>query len=383
MKEVRTFRVSEAEAQATLAKFHKIAERSKSKGLQGGFTVLGIGEQVEKDSVTGVEYFYKVIEVECESVKFAGWEFLSVAEVEQGVVLTRGIGSAEEIKPSQVQVGYCAHCGTTRQRKKYIFVKNEAGEIKQVGSTCVKDFLGWEFTPSFLPEWDSFEQSSGLGGFSGIDTGSVASVAIAVTAKDGYKSGKQFGYEGSTSQTVWQLLTESKFKTEFGAYYELNQDYSAKAQELIEFAKTFQGESAYAENLRATASLPYQTYKTVGLFVSAIIAKQKTEEQEIAKKTAKIYSNEQYAETGKRVEIEVTVLSSKVIESDWGSSTLWTFESGNYKFKWFESGYSFRAEIGDVVKVKATIKGLDEYQGQFATKLSRVAKVKNKELASV
>lgn len=382
MREVRQFEVSEASAELTLAKFHKIANRGKSKGLEGGFTVLGIADKVQKDPETGIEYVYKVIEVECETVKFAGWEFLAVAEVEQGVVLTRGIGSAEEIKPSQVQVGYCAHCGTTRSRKKYIFVKNEAGEIKQVGSTCVKDFLGWEFTPSFLPVWDSFEEYNGLGGFSGVDTGSVASVAIAVTAKDGYKSAKQFGYEGSTSQTVWQLLTESKFRAEFGAYYELNQDYSAKAQELIEFAKNFQGESAYAENLRATASLTYQTYKTVGLFVSAIIAKQKAEEQEVAKKTAKVYSTEQYAETGKRIEIEVTALSSKVIESDWGSSTLWTFESGNYKFKWFDSGYTFNAEIGEVFKIKATIKGLDEYQGQFATKLSRVARVKNKELAS-
>lgn len=381
MAEVRTFRVSQEEAEATLAKFHKIASRGKSKGLEGGFKVLGIADEIVTSD--GIQYQYKVIEVECEPVKFAGWEFLAVAEIEQGVVLTRGIGSAEEIKPSQVQVGYCAHCGTTRQRKKYIFVKNEAGEIKQVGSTCVKDFLGWEFTPSFLPEWNSFEQSSGLGGFSGIDTGSVASVAIAVTAKDGYKSGKQFGYEGSTSQTVWQLLKESEFKAKFGAYYELNQDYSVKAQELIEFAKTFQGESAYAENLRATASLPYQTYKTVGLFVSAIIAKQKAEEQEIAKKTAKVYSTEQYAETGKRVEIEVTVLSSKVIESDWGSSTLWTFESGDYRFKWFESGYSFNAEIGETVKVKATIKGLEEYQGQFSTKLSRVARVEKKALLTI
>ena len=201
-----------------------------------------------------------------------------------------------------------------------------------------------------------------------------------MTAKDGYKSAKQFGYEASTSQKVWQLLTESKFRAEFGAYYELSKDYSAKAQELIEFAKNFQGESAYAENLRATASLTYQTYKTVGLFISAIIAKQKAEEQEIAKASAKVYKSEQYAPTGERVEIEVKALSSRVIESDWGSSTLWTFESGDYKFKWFDSGYTFGAEIGEVFKIKATVKGLDEYQGQFATKLSRVVRVKAKEL---
>lgn len=385
MAEVRTFRVSQEETEVTLAKFQKIASRGKSKGLEGGFKVLGIADEIVTSD--GIQYQYKVIEVECEPVKFAGWEFLAVAEIEQGVVLTRGIGSAEEIKPSQVQVGYCVHCGTTRSRKKYIFVKNEAGEIKQVGSTCVKDFLGWEFTPSLLPVWDSFEESRGLGRFHGVDTGSVAIVALAVVAKEGYKSAKQFGYEGSTSRAVWELLTDTKFRANFGTFYGItgnpSEEQSAKAKELIEFAQNFQGESAYAENLRATASLTYQTHKTVGLFVSAIIAKQKAEEQEFIKKTAKVYSNEQYGETGKRVEIEVTVLSSKVIESDWGSSTLWTFESGDYRFKWFESGYSFNAEIGETVKVKATIKGLEEYQCQFSTKLSRVTRVEKKALLTI
>lgn len=386
MREVRTFRVAEASAEITLAKFHKIANRGKSKGLEGGFKILGITDEIVKSE--GVQYQYKVIEVECEPVKFAGWEFLAVAEIEQGVVLTRGIGSAQEIKPSEVKVGYCEHCQTTRARKKYIFVKNAIGEIKQVGSTCVKDFLGWEFAPTFLQDWAEFEQYASLSsGPLGIDTLSIATAAIVVVAKDGYKSTK-FGYEGSTSNTVSDIFrfgAKDSYTAQLRKHYGLEQfteEQKAKGQELIEFAKAFAGDSAYAENLRATAGLEYQTSKTIGLFVSAIIAKQKAEEQEIAKKTAKVYKSEQFAETGKRVEIEITVLSSRVVESDWGSSTLWTFESGDYKFKWFDSGYSFSAEIGESFKIKATIKGLEEYQGQFATKLSRVARTKEKELVS-
>jgi len=386
MREVRTFRISEGSAEATLAKFYKIASRGKSKGLEGGFKVLGITDEIE--TTNGIQYQYKVIEVECEPVKFAGWEFLAVAEIEQGVVLTRGIGAAQEIKPSEVKVGYCDHCQTTRARKKFIFVKNELGEVKQVGSTCVKDFLGWEFAPTYLQDWAEFEEYASLNsGPSGIDTLAVATVAVAVTAKDGYKSAK-FGYEGSTSYTVSEIFRfapkdsyTANLKKQYGVE-QFTAEQLAKGQELIEFAKTFTGESAYAENLRAVAGLEYQTSKTIGIFVSAVIAKQKAEEQEVAKKTAKVYKSEQFAETGKRVEIEVTVLSSRVIENEWGSSTLWTFESGEYKFKWFDSGYTFSAQIGESFKIKATIKGLEEYQGQFATKLSRVAKAKVKELVS-
>ena len=63
MREVRQFEVSEASAELTLAKFHKIANRGKSKGLEGGFTVLGIADKVQKDPETGIEYVYKVIEL--------------------------------------------------------------------------------------------------------------------------------------------------------------------------------------------------------------------------------------------------------------------------------------------------------------------------------
>lgn len=382
MREVRTFTVSEESAQATLEKFHKIASRGQSKGLEGGFKVLGIKNEIYTSE--GVEYQYKVIEVECEPVKFAGWEFLAVAEITQGVVFTRGIGSAQEVKPSEVKVGYCEHCQTTRARKKYIFVKNESGEVKQVGSTCVKDFLGWEFAPTFLQEWAEFEQyASASAAPAGVSTIAVATAALAVVAKEGYKSSSQFGYEGSTSYTVSEIFrfgAKDSYTANLKRFYEIefSEEQLAKGRELIEFAKTFSGESAYAENLRAAAGLEYQTSKTIGIFISAIIAKQK----EVAKKTAKVYKSEQFAETGKRVEIEVTVLSSRVIENEWGSSTLWTFESGEYKFKWFDSGYTFKAEIGESFKIKATIKGLEEYQGQFATKLSRVARAKEKELVS-
>ena len=382
MREVRTFRVGSESVDATLAKFHKIAGRGKSKGLEGGFKVLGITNETIKDS-DGVEYEYTAIEVECEPVKFAGWEFLAVAEIEQGVVLTRGIGSAQEVKPSEVKVGYCAHCGTTRQRRKYIFVKNESGEVKQVGSTCVKDFLGWEFTPTYLQSWAEFEAYAKPTAPSGVSTVAIAAVALAVVAKDGYKSSTQYGYENSTARTVHEMFlfgSRDAYSTSQKRHYgveKLSEEQLAAGRELIDFAKTFKGESAYAENLRAVAALPYQTGKTVGIFVSAIIAKQKAQEQEVAKKSAsKVYKSEQFAETGKRVEIEVTVLAKREIETQFGFSTLWTFESGEYKFKWFDSGYSFGAEIGEQFKIKGTIKGLDEYQGQYATKLSRVARVK-------
>jgi len=378
MREVREFRVSESELEATLVKFQKIVERGSSKGLEGGFKILGVQDVVEKSS-EGIEYYWKVIQVECEPVKFSGWEFLSVAEVEQGVVLTRGIGSAEEVKPSQVRVGYCDHCQTSRSRKKYIFVKNESGEIKQVGSSCVKDFLGWEFVPSQLLQWSNLEEiGRGTSAPRWPSTVSVAAVALLATAKSGYKSAKSHGEQGSTKYEVLEILNpDSQYgkllRRGYGITFPLTEQQLSKGQELVAFAQSFEGDSAYAENLRAVASLPYQTFSTIGVFVSSIIAKQKLEGQD--QKTVKVYKSEQIAPVGERVEIQVTVLSKKAIETPFGISMLWVFESGDYKVKWFDSGYSFDAEVGEELTIKGTIKGADEYQGTFSTLVSRVKKV--------
>lgn len=378
MREVRTFTVSEESLEPTLKKFNQIASRGKAKGLQGGFTILGVTDTVHESD--GIKYFYKAIEVECEPVKFAGWEFLAVAEVEQGVVLTKGIGSGAEVKPSQVKVGHCDHCQTIRARKNYIFVTNEAGEIKQVGSTCVKDFLGWEFTPS-LPFWGDFDQEVAKSGatYNGVATEIVAAVALMLVAKEGYKSAKTFGYGDSTGYNTLEVLNpiDSEYRrnlrTFYGITFPLTDDQFAKGQELIEFAKTFAGDSAYAENLRAVATVPFQNNKTVNLFVSAIIVKQK--EAEKALETKKEFKTDQYAPTGDRVELTLKVVGSREIAGFNGTTTIWTFEGGDYRFKWFDSGYTFNAEIGDELKVKGTIKGLDEYKGLYSTLLTRVKKI--------
>lgn len=376
---MREFRISSVDVEKTLAKAQKIAERTQRKGLSGGFTCR---IESREEITNGIAYEYPVLVIEGESVKFNGYKFLAVAEVIEGQVLTRSVAGGTEVKPSEVKVGYCAHCETTRARKNMIFVQHEeSGVIKQVGSTCVKDFLGWNFSPSALVTEEDFAEefeSSYSGGFSGIGTLAVATLAIKVVKDIGYI--KEITKGTVLNYFYGSYSIKSELEKTYGTTF--TEVENAEGQALIKFAQNFEGDSSYAQNLRAVAQLKYQRYDTIGIFISAIKAQQKLIEQEIAKATAKVYKSEQLAPTGERVELAVKVLASNTFETQFGSTTLWTFESGDYKVKWFDSGYSFNAEIGDELIIKGTIKGSDEYKETFSTLLSRVKIVEKKELVS-
>lgn len=366
---MREIRISEVNMEKTLAQAQKLAKRGQEKGLSGGYSCR---IEYRSEVIDKVTQQFPVLVIEGEPVKYNGFEFIAVAEVKEGQVLTRSVSEGASVKPSEVQIGYCAHCQTNRNRSQYLFVKNEAGEIKQVGSSCVKDYLGWTFNPSYIVTEEKFQEEFGsrFSGPSGIDTLSVATIAIKISKDDRYS---YIGVKETVRDYFFSPHKKLEINQRIGATTESD---IAEGKAIIEFAKSFEGDSSYAENLRAVASLEFQDYSTIGIFVSAIRVKEK----QVAKETAKTYLATQFAPTGDKVEIPVKVLSKSDFETQYGWSTLWTFESGDYRFKWFDSGYTFNAQVDDEFTIKATIKGSDDYKGSFSTMLTRVKKVEAKQL---
>lgn len=364
---MREFRISEIDVAKTLSKAQKIASRGKSKGLSGGFEV-SIQSRFEESN--GVQSEYSVLVIEGEPVKYNGWQFVGVAEFIEGKALTKSIAGGVEIKSSDVQVGYCEHCKKIRSRSKVIFVQNEEGKLSQVGSSCVKDFLGWEFSASALVTEEDFEEEFGGfsgGSYSGFDTLSVLALAVCAVEKIGYVPSNN-GL--STKEIVWGKLVGgtyglNKWKEIIGQ--EVTDSHREKAKELREFGKGFEGDSSYAENVRLVSGLTFQKYNTVGILVSLLKAAERQAEAKVEKK---VYKSEILAPVGEKIEVEVTVLSENTFESQFGLTTLYTFESGEYQLKWFSSR-GLNVEIGSKFKLKGTVKGTDEYKGAFSTVITR------------
>ena len=74
----------------------------------------------------------------------AGWTLEAIVEHhgERGTV--RAVGElGEHLDPEAFQSARCEHCGVRRRRSTtFVVVHVESGELRQVGSNCVRDFLG-------------------------------------------------------------------------------------------------------------------------------------------------------------------------------------------------------------------------------------------------
>ena len=78
------------------------------------------------------------------SVNFAGWSFIATLQhLTTGENIIRNI-SDEFVVPLEYRSSGsdCQHCMVNRYRKDTYVVRHDSGKYFQVGSTCIKDFLG-------------------------------------------------------------------------------------------------------------------------------------------------------------------------------------------------------------------------------------------------
>ena len=74
----------------------------------------------------------------------AGWSLVAIVEHREGQATLRPVSEfAEGLAISKFAAPRCEHCCVRRRRvETFIVVRPESGEIRQVGSGCLRDFLG-------------------------------------------------------------------------------------------------------------------------------------------------------------------------------------------------------------------------------------------------
>lgn len=367
------------EAQATIAKAHRLAERAAKKGLDGGWKVGDVERRTETDQF-GVTRFYDVLTLEGTPFRYEGWTFVASVEWLEGqpYVETLPGYEGEQIDRSALTPGWCDHCQTSRRRNKVYVVESDTGRM-QVGSTCVKDYLGHDPSAVFLPLASGEPDDFLSGGFWTPNALTVEALAVAVRiAKTrGFrpKSKAEPGYP-ATADLVNEYLYGRDFpaqemRKEIGG---ITSDDSAEAESIIEWVKTeMTGHSDYAQNLRIAASLEYTKDKTMGILVSALAAKGYAEERALERAAADAAStivNERYAPDGEKVSVEADVKIVRHIAGAYGLFAYVTLETETHRFKWKATGQSIPEE-GARVKITGTVKGLDEWNGRISTVLTR------------
>lgn len=369
------------ELDATRDKLAKINARAAKRGFTGRIELHA--ERVERTTVTDIgltvtDIVYRT-RLTGEAPSYGGWSLLAVLDWDQHAgLIVRTAPGVETVDRSGLRQGWCGHCSTSRHRTKTYLVGNQDGDTVQVGSTCLKDFLGWDGRPVFLSTRD-VEDEIESGGFGGGDrsytTLTVLAAAWAVITKRGYVRSSE---AGATRDTVSMLLNpinekERKAAREFQPYIA---EADGKANEVREFVLSdeFVGDNEYVHNLKAICRADGVSPANLGLLVSAPQAWARAQERSlIRQRDAAEIRNEFHGEIGEKLDIRVRVKAVRWCENNYGVTTVYTLISEDgYVYKWYAS----RDALGDspteeFTQLRGTVKKYDEWNDLKSTVLTR------------
>jgi hypothetical protein len=378
--------ITPAEFAATDAKIAKINERAAKKGFTGRVTLTAERVEVARDIIPGLtvtEVMYDVT-LGGEAPSYNGWTLAAVLDFdpEAGLIVNTAPG-VDKVNREGLEAGYCGHCNTIRNRRKAYLVRNVAtGEQVQVGSTCIKDFLGWTGLISFLSQ-DDIEREVEIGGGMGYSdprftVDSVLSIAWACIKVGGWKPAGNYG--STTREDVASVLmprskmsdTERAFVAQIGEFA-ATENITARAAEVREFilSDAFGGDSEYVLNLKALMGADNVGPRHLGLLVSAPQAHARSVERTlVAEKTP---ASKHFGQVGDKVEFTGTITSIRYIEGQYGTTVLYVIRNltTGVEVKWFASKDALGDDKGVEVTVKGTVKGHDTYQGNESTVLTR------------
>lgn len=391
------------EWQRTEARLRKLVNRMVQKGLAGSLEWSAVEIEATSDHGSPVplapnhgkprEAVRRAVRVTVTGTlpKYEGWTFRARVDwdTEAGMLIHTVPGNEEFIRPDSIRGRACDHCHHNRQRKSVYLVRHDDGRELQVGSTCLKDFLGRGFIPSMSIVTtkdidDMMEDGPTESGIETFPIEAVLTTAWAAIRKFGWSPA---GSENSTKETVRAaLMPHSKADEELCQALEPLREECKGAGERIRawvLSDDFPSNSNYALNLKAACAPDWASENTVGLLVSAPAAHARHEERSLNRQREQSeLVNDWFGAVKDKVTIRVQVKSVRYIHGTYGTTSLYTMvgHDGPEKgmvFKWFSSNGALdslidESETGNpVITLKGTVKDHDMWKDQKQTVLTR------------
>jgi hypothetical protein len=352
-------------------KMETLAKRAKKlTGERLFLTVVGF----HKEEDTGSKFYGKKIMevfVAFPEPKLAGWEF--VARIDHAseagnIVRTTGLRALPQFYRDAGPE--CDHCGHNRKRRDTFVVHHDEQGFKQVGTSCLKDFLGhgdaakWakiaELNAS-IGEFvrGTYDHSEGLINRAWISTQSfMERCAVNILAngftskKASYETGKQ-----STAEDVWAGIHGMHLITPQAAQL---------AQDALEWAQNLTGDiSDYEHNCYVIANSESIEPRSIGIAASIVGVYYRNQQP-------KGQGSVHMGVVGAKLEVLVMVDEVRTLENSFMHKL--RDRQGN-QYTWFASKPALRDSLGKPVRIRSTVKKHDEFKGHKSTILTRVKAV--------
>jgi hypothetical protein len=335
-----------------------------------------------------------------------GWKFVGAIEhlgtgaADEAINLVHG--DDDRLEAWRSAAGHCDHCKSKRRRSKTVILESEAGELVQVGSTCLKDFLGYHGDPTVILKAtkdlydDDFWDLGDASGSAQILTLAALAAAAAAIRVNGWWARSNEDAEVYTSTLVGYMLGiyrvpiavryESADSVQFKRTVVTEAD-AAKAREVLEWVRSLPAErknSGYMANLATVAAFDAIDKKHLGLLVSAQTAMERDLEA-AAKAAAKVDRKVAQVPEG-RVVIEGVIKSGRFQPSAYGETYKILVEAGDDENGYFKVWGSlpssiYEAEVGDTVRFTAAVEASRDDKSFGFFKRPTKAEVLTKEAA--
>ncbi|WBB94134.1 hypothetical protein [Verrucosispora sp. WMMC514] len=379
--------ITHGELVATQEKIAKINARAERRGFTGRLLVEAkkVIKKETNDLGFEVEEILYETTVTGEAPSYNGWKISATLDFDpEAGLIVRTAPGVEKVDRDGLVEGWCDHCRKNRHRSKTYLVHNATtGEQRQVGSTCIKDFLGWSGNVVFFSTGSIEEEIDGLlagGGYYDKRWSAATVLAVAWAAIQAYGFKPVSSYDGTpTKSVVLTVLDPNPRSARDRELVEALRPYversAAQAQIVRDWllSDAFSGDTEYVRNMKAVAGAETVSARHVGLLASAPQAWARAMERDlIRRRESEELVNEFTGQPGERLELTVRVKSIRYTAGDWGTTTIYTLVGDDKRvYKWFASTDAL-GETADVVRrIKGTVKKHDEYEGTRSTVLTR------------
>lgn len=324
-----------------------------------------------------------------------GWRFLAKIEHDAGGNLVKSMVSGDN-SPAEWHVckPNCDHCGVSRERNNTFMLKNvESGAVKQVGSSCMSDFLGHDqrdperIAAMFdhlvaLEEDFEFDPDRDLGGAGLSDLGVEPVKLMAATLKIVEEDGGYLSAEKADSLSC--MSTGDRLRAAFWSAKPIavksDVGHAERAQQVVAWLKDQKADdSLWLRNIAHLADRACITAKNAGLFASGYVAWNRDLQKQLRQERG---AGDWVGEAGAKIATAATLERRGAYENAYGVVSVLSFrdEEGN-GMVWKTQSPPQGLMVGATYHVAATVKAHGEYKGEKQTEVIRV-KVAELELFS-
>jgi hypothetical protein len=330
---------------------------------------------------------HKVYEVlfTVETPKIEGWTFVArldhANETGNIVRMVPNAGSIPEVYRNCAPK--CDHCNINRRRRDTFVLRSEAGEYKQVGSSCLQQFFGIDpLKMARMAELLGYayeagrgaeEYTGGLNNHRWLNVEIFCKFAAESVRKHGWVSGKA-AYEDpnlhATRDDAMNAYCDMQSRGKVFAEEDI-----AVADAALEWAQSLRDKATlndYENNILVIAEASYMELRSIGLAASIVgvyLMNKSREAERLARAAGGI--NAHLGTVGERLrDIKVNVISDFVKETDFGLMHIYKLKTAEgHMLTWFASKGVLQE--GDTVLLTGTVKKHDEYKGQKQTIMTR------------